>query len=345
MWFAADNPGFFEGHHADYMALLIDESKSVDSGIYTASERLTANKKRFTMVASSPGGAVGWFYDTFTAKREFWSSKHVSAIDIARIPRGQIDEIRRMHGEDSALYKSMILAQFTESAEGALIRLEWVNRCIQTPPYFKGGDKVAGLDPAGGGDDNSICIREGNRINEFIRWKDKDTMRAAGRFVMELRSRGINKLNCYADAGGVGQGVLDKMAELDFPVHRINFGGAPIYKTEAISNRMTELWLNMKETIEGCKIIIPKDEMLIAQLTSRLAVVQSTGKVKLESKEEMRRRGVPSPNDADSLSLALLPASYTSRSVTMEDEKQRLTYGDGNNAVGVSADNSFDFGN
>lgn len=345
MWFAADNPGFFEGHHAAHIALLIDEAKSVESGIYQASERLTANNKRYTMVASSPGGAVGWFYDTFTSKREFWNSKHVSAIDIQRIPRGQIEEIKRMHGEESSLYKSMILAQFTESVEGSLIKLEWVNNCIQSPSYFRGGEKVAGLDPAGGGDDNVIVIREGNRINEIIAWKDKDTMRTAGRFVAELRERKIPCQNVYADAGGVGQGILDKMAELDFVAHRIHFGGSPIYKTEVISNRMTELWVNMKEQIESRKVILPNDDKLIAQLSSRLCTVRSSGKIHLESKEEMRRRGLPSPDRADALALALLPATIKPKSMTIIDKQNNMTYGDQDNPVGVSANGAFEFGN
>lgn len=338
MWFAADNPGFFEGHHADYVALLIDEAKSVESGIYLASERLTANKKRFTFAASSPGGAVGWFYDTFTSKREFWNAKHISAYDIPRIKREWIDEQEKMHGKESSLFKSMILAEFTESEESALIKLEWVNRCRQTPPHWKtSGYRVAGIDLAGGGDDNVIVIRQGNRIEKIIAWKDQDTMRTAARIISELRESKVIAKSCFADAGGVGQGIIDKMAELDFHVNRIHFGGSPLSRNDTIRNRMTELWLNMKTEIEMCRIELPDDPQLIAELTSRRVKIQPSGKVDLESKEEMRRRGIGSPNKADALALALIESNSNQPFVFGDTKGKWMDYV--NDGDGMSNDN------
>jgi hypothetical protein len=74
LWYSADNPGLFEGQHADNLALFIDEAKSVPDDIALASYRLQAN---VTLCMSSPGAAVGWFYNCFSSQKEFWNTAQI----------------------------------------------------------------------------------------------------------------------------------------------------------------------------------------------------------------------------------------------------------------------------
>ncbi len=313
MWFSADNPNYFEGHHADHMGVLIDEAKGVDPGIYAASDRCIANVRRYRMVVSSAGPALGWFYDCFSRHRDFWNAKQISAYEIKRYPKFELEDAEKRKDADPDLFKSKILAEFTESEEGAFIRLESVNRCLTNPTLVMGGIRRAGLDIAGGGDDNVIVVAEGNQIINIIVFKEKDTMRAAGTFVTELNKLGVDACNVHADNGGVGQSVLDRMDQLGFSVNRVNFGGSPLEKSETITNRMTELWAYMREQIDGCKICFSKsiDSKIIDRLKGELAcrkvIPHPGGKLKLQEKKNMSA----SPDIADALALALqAPVSF-----------------------------------
>ncbi len=344
IWFSADNPGYFEGHHADFVTVLIDESKSVTNGIYAASERLTANKQRFTFAASSTGGATGWFYDCFTRNKEFWDAKQISANDIARIPKEWIEEQKKLWGEESPLFKSMVLSEFVETDPNSFIRLEWINRILDNPPKPMRGHRRAGIDLSASldGDESVIVIMDGNVVELVIAWRDSDPMRVAGRCMMELRTHKVKPENTFADAGGLGAGIVSRMQELGFGVHGIQFGGSPNAKTERVGNKMTELWDNMSEEISHGRIILPRDEKLIAQLTGRKSIVMSSGRLKLETKAEMKKRGLQSPDRADALALALIvPVSHipiNSPYKPMESSVDRK-------AEGYTSPDGFDLGN
>lgn len=308
IWFSADNPGYFEGHHADFVTVLIDESKSVPGGIYEASERLTANKKRFTFAASSTGGATGWFYECFSNKKEFWDAKQISAYDIPRIKGDWIEEQKQIFGEESPLFKSMILSEFINTSADTLIQLEWINRIKSAPPRWNAGMIVAGIDlsASADGDESVIMVRNGNKIIELIAWRDADPMRVAGKCITELNRLSVPRGNIFADSGGLGSGIVSRMQELGWPITGVQFGGSPLVKSERIQNRMTELWDNMARDIELQRIILPDDSVLTSQLTSRKCTTISSGRLKLETKQEMKKRGCKSPDRADALALALM---------------------------------------
>lgn len=308
LWYSADNAGLFEGQHAKKMGLFIDEAKSVPPEIAAASERLQADH---TLVMSSAGGAVGWFYDLFTRHRTRWRTAAIDARQSSRISAKWVEEVKALHGEASPLFRSSVLAEFSQSDEGAFISLEAVQRCIRQPPSPSGREIVAGVDlsASDGGDESVIVVRRGNAVASIVAFRDSDSMRVAGRCIMALSDHRIPRGCVFADAGGLGVGIVDRMRELGWPVNGVHFGGSPLSADPRFGNRMTELWCRMKEEIEACRIALPSDDALIAQLTGRRAIVQSSGKIKLESKAEMKRRGLPSPDRADALALALLSPS------------------------------------
>ncbi len=305
LWYSSDNPGLFEGQHSDSLALLIDEAKSVANDIALASQRLQATH---TLAMSSPAAASGWFYDCFSSQKEFWNTKQIRADTVKRISKDWIAEMRRMHVQHPELLASMLDAEFTSNDPNSLIRLEWINRNLEAPPRWIKGHVVAGIDLSASleGDESVIVIRDGNKITQIIAWRDSDAMRVAGRCILELTTHNVPKGNVYADSGGLGAGIVARMQELGWPVNGIQFGGNPMAKTERVINRMTELWDNMAEEISNQRIILMQDDKLIAQLTIRKSVVTSSGRLKLETKAEMRKHGVQSPDRADALALALL---------------------------------------
>jgi hypothetical protein len=93
---------------------------------------------------------------------------------------------------------------------------------------------------------------------------------------------------------------MDRMQEQNFYLNRFN-NGSPAERSDIYANLSAEWWSTVGQLIERRQIIIPNDEKLIAQLTSRRKLYDSKGREKLESKADLRARGVESPDRADAL--------------------------------------------
>jgi hypothetical protein len=100
---------------------------------------------------------------------------------------------------------------------------------------------------------------------------------------------------------------MDRMAEEGFYLERFN-NGSPAKRTEIFANSSTEWWSTVAQLIERRAVIIPNDEKLIAQLTSRRKQYDSRGRERLESKADLRARGVESPDRADAIIGAIVMA-------------------------------------
>ena len=305
--YSATDPGRAEGWHAEdheYHPLLmvVDEAKTVADPLFEAISRCQPTR---LLIASSPGGSSGAFYRAFTKEAAMWQKHAVTAFDCPHITQTQIDEVIQRYGEKHPLTRSMIYGEFVDvGAESLVINLTQLQNCLTSPPDFKPGVRVAGVDFAAGGDCNVLCIKDGNKVLPMIAWRERDTMSAVGRFIVEFKKAGLEPSNIYADASGLGMPMCDALAEAGWEVNRVNFG-ATAYDTDAYTNRSAEMWFNMAKKIEDAEIILPEDEDLTAQLTCRRTITNSKGKLGVESKDSMRARGIASPDRADALALCL----------------------------------------
>ena len=305
--YSATDPGRAEGWHAEdheYHPLLmvVDEAKTVADPLFEAISRCQPTR---LLIASSPGGTSGAFYRAFTKEANMWQKHAVTAFDCPHITPAQIDEVIQRYGEKHPLTRSMIYGEFVDiGLESLVISLTQLQNCYNTPPRFRPGVRIAGVDFAAGGDQNVICISDGNKILPMIAWREKDTMAAVGRFIVEFKKAGLEANNIYADASGMGMVMCDALAESGWVVNRVNFG-ATAYDNNAYTNRSAEMWYGMAKKIEDAEIILPEDEDLTAQLTCRRTITNSKGKLGVESKDSMRARGIASPDRADALALCL----------------------------------------
>ena len=305
--YSATDPGRAEGWHAEdheYHPLLmvVDEAKTVADPLFEAISRCQPTR---LLIASSPGGTSGAFYRAFTKEANMWQKHAVTAFDCPHITQTQIDEVVQRYGEKHPLTRSMIYGEFVDiGLESLVINLTQLQNCYNTPPRFRPGVRIAGVDFAAGGDQNVICISDGNKILPMIAWREKDTMAAVGRFIVEFKKAGLEANNIYADASGMGMVMCDALAESGWVVNRVNFG-ATAYDNNAYTNRSAEMWYGMAKKIEDAEIILPEDEDLTAQLTCRRTITNSKGKLGVESKDSMRARGIASPDRADALALCL----------------------------------------
>jgi len=305
--YSATDPGRAEGWHAEDhechpLLMVVDEAKTVADPLFEAISRCQPTR---LLIASSPGGSSGAFYRAFTKEASMWSKHAVTAFDCPHITPAQIEEVTQRYGEKHPLTRSMIYGEFVDvGAESLVISLTQLQNCHNTPPRFKPGTRMAGVDFAAGGDQNVLCISDGNKILPMIAWRERDTMSAVGRFIVEFKKAGLEASNIYADASGLGMVMCDALAEAGWEVNRVNFGSAA-YDNDAYTNRSAEMWFGMAKKIEDAEIILPEDEDLTAQLTCRRTITNSKGKLGVESKDSMRARGIASPDRADALALCL----------------------------------------
>ncbi len=116
---------------------------------------------------------------------------------------------------------------------------------------------------------------------------------------------------------GLGAGVVDRLAEMGLPVNGINVSESPAIK-EQFSRLRDELWFAGREWFESLAVKIPNDEELIGELTTPKYRVISTGKRQVESKDDMKKRSVDSPDRADAFLLTLASAGTRNRNFYMD---------------------------
>jgi phage terminase large subunit len=151
--------------------------------------------------------------------------------------------------------------------------------------------------------------REGGWIRLHRAHHKADTMTTTGHITKAHRDingeRGLNDFpTIIVDVVGVGAGVFDRLAELGLPVAAYNGGEAPFDKERFVNARAEDYW-NLRELFENGEIDIDElDDKLAAQLGSIKWTVDSRGRIKIESKEDMRKRGMPSPDRADTVAIA-----------------------------------------
>jgi len=300
--FSTTDPGKFEGWHrqgaSENLLMIVDEAKTVGDPVYEAIERCQPSR---LLVMSSPGGPQGAFYRAFTKEAHLWKTHSVTSYDCPHIPKSWIEEQFEKWGEEHPLVRSMIFGEFMDlGAENLVIPYNSLQYCFQNPPVEKKGDKVAFCDFAAGGDENVLCVREGNKVLPMVCWKERDTMASVGRFIIEFQKFGLEQENVYADAGGLGIPMCDALSESGWVVNRVN-NGERAYDDRHYGNRGAEMWYTSARKIEKCEVILPEDDIMIEQLTTRMGKTNSKGRLMLESKQDMKSKGLDSPDRGDAL--------------------------------------------
>lgn len=301
--FSTDDAGRFEGFHTGPqghretpLLVMVDEAKSVDRAIFEAIDRC---RPTWRLYMSSPGPAVGEFYDSHTKHRSSYKCHTATAADCPHISQVVLDEIISRYGINHPFVRSSIFAEFADPANsGHITTLTKVQACLSNPPARKTGDRHCWVDFAAGGDENVIALREGNQVKLIRCWRETNTMVAVGEFISEFRKLGLTPQEITGDDGGLGKPVIDRLTELGWPINRFNSNEAPAEK-QAYFNRSAEIWDEGARKIERRSIIIPDDAVLLEQLTSRMWLKFSEGKLQLESKRDMKKRGLSSPDRAD----------------------------------------------
>lgn len=160
----------------------------------------------------------------------------------------------------------------------------------------------AGVDIARfGGDKNEVAIRKGSVVRFVYESRFQGTMKTVGEVGQVLKDNApeISKV----DTVGVGGGVFDRLKELKFSVSEFIGGGKPSLPERFINVRAEAYW-NFRKRLEEGLIDLPDDPELVSQLCGIRYNVKSDMRIQVESKQDMRKRGIKSPNKADAAVMA-----------------------------------------
>lgn len=297
---ATDTGGNIEGVHDQPdspAALLVDEAKSISPDVLDALDRCHTT---FRLYASSTGAAFGGFYQIMTAKSHLWRTFTVKSSMCPHVNPAEI-EADRENLKDS-VFRIKHSAEWLFDEGDSMISLEHVRALIDNPPEkvpTMPDDRGAFCDFAGAGDESVLALCTGNRLEIVDAWRSRDTMHSVGKFLTLFRKLGLKSYQIGGDEG-YGHQLMDRMQEEGFRLKRFN-NGAKAKRSDIYVNLSAEWWSTFGQLIERRQVIIPNCEKLIAQLTSRRKLYDSKGREKLESKDDMKARGVESPDRADAL--------------------------------------------
>jgi hypothetical protein len=217
----------------------------------------------------------------------------------------EIDKIIQKWGPKHEFVLSSVYAEFSQDSDNSIISLRAWNNCINNPPSYTPNERRVALDFAAGNDSNCIAYRNGNKIEVIKVWTEKDTMTAAGEILIELqrlaKTTGLKPSEVIGDASGLGKPIMDRLAEWGWQCYY--FFGQAKPQDENYANAITECWLELGNRIVSSHVILPNNEDLCGQLISRKRRINSSGKLELEKKEEMKKRGMSSPDIADAVAM------------------------------------------
>jgi hypothetical protein len=331
-WFTAaipwseKNPEAFAGQHGEHVLIIYDEASAIPDIIWEVSEGAMTTPGAMRLAFGNPTRNTGKFRECFGKFKHRWLFWQIDSRDCRMTDKRKLDEWVEDYGIDSDFVKVRVRGEFPSASSMQFIPSDIVEvaqgreaRTLSHEPL------IIGVDVARFGDDQSvICFRRG-RDAVTIPWKKYrglDTMQLASRIteaVAEFQPEAV-----FVDGGGVGGGVVDRLRSLHVSVIEVNFGTKP--GDGRYFNKRAEMWGRIKEWLPGGAI--PEDRDLYDDLIGVEYGYTITNKIQLEKKEDMKKRGLASPDFGDALALTFAYPVATKRIETGPSEaaKARREY-------------------
>ncbi len=338
-WFAVARAPFkpesMQGYHADNMLFIVDEASGVPEPIMEAILGTLSGDNNKLLLCGNPTRTTGTFYEAFHGDASIYRQRTVSSLDSSRTSKENIESLVRKYGKDSNVVKVRVYGEFPDQDDDVFIPLSIVERAVMTEyiPKAKPDLIHIGCDVARFGDDFTVI---GFKVDEKVEFHKKvngqDTMKTADEIVLLGNSlvrkynlkRGVDlSIPVKVDDGGVGGGVTDRLRQMK----RMNPDGLwwmdvyPVYFGQRINHKYyydstTYMMAIVKSLLQPfdddgnpkpVELVLPNDNELVAQLSSRKYSLTDSSKIIIESKAEFKKRILRSPDEADCVLLLCLP--------------------------------------
>ena len=302
LW-SEENPDAYAGvHNFDGVMLVFDEASGIPDSIWSVADGFfTENTPhRFHLAFSNPRRNTGYFYETFNSKRAFWRQRNIDARDVEGTDKNLYQRIIDEYGADSYQANVEVYGQFPSEGDDQFIASNLVDDAMKRPKHKdESAPIVVGVDPARFGSDATvIAVRKGRDIIALKRHRGADTMEVVGHIIDAIEEY-QPALVCI-DEGGLGAGVVDRLKEQRYKIRGVNFGSKA--KNQIMwGNKRAEMWGAMRDWLKDAAV--PDDRFLKTDLIGPRTKPDSKGTLFLESKKDMKSRGLASPDAADAIAL------------------------------------------
>lgn len=344
---ASDEPALIEGVHGDSVLYIFDESKAIIPGTFDAAEGAFSGSggnqamEAFAVAMSTPGEPNGRFYDIHARKAglEDWWTRHVTvdeAVTAGRISTEWVEQRRKQWGAGSAVFANRVLGEFHTSDSDGVIPLEWVEAANERWRDWDAagrpnseGPRTVGVDVAREGTDQTVlALRHGDVVIELRHHTKQATTETTGHVVGVLNNN--PGMTAVVDVIGVGGGVVDQLREQKLPVDAFNASEGTENTDRSgelgFINTRSAAWWHLRELLDpayGATLALPPVDALTGDLVAPHWKVTSTGKIQIESKDDIRKRIGRSTDDADAVVQAVWRSHGSSGSAFLTAFKRR----------------------
>lgn len=313
-WFVAavpwseHNSEAFAGLHAEHVLMLFDEASAVADTIWDVAEGALTTTGAMWLAFGNPTRNTGRFRETFGRFRHRWHTRQVDSRNAKMANQAQIAQWVEDYGEDSDFVRIRVRGEFPRAGSTQFISLEDVEAATKRKPSDTKSPRIMGVDVARFGDDQSvILLRAGNNIEVVRKYRglrvDQFANMVAGA-INELKPDAV-----FIDGVGLGAGVVDILTGNKFKVDDINGGTAPL-DPKSYANLRAEMWGKMRDWLMKGGVLPDEKtdaDNAIRELKDDLIAVEygynNQGAIQLEKKEDMKARGLASPDVGDALAL------------------------------------------
>lgn len=333
-WFAvartATKPENMQGFHEDNMLFIVDEASGVADPIMEAILGTLSGENNKLLMCGNPTRTSGTFYDAFNADRAIYKCHTVSSADSPRTNKQNIESLIRKYGRNSNVVLVRVFGEFPKQEDDVFIMLSLIEQCgsniFELPKEESSPYIIFGADIARFGDDETVIYRNvKGRINMVAHRRGQDLMATVGDIVCQYKHvikefpEYKGRVYVNIDDTGLGGGVTDRLREVkrEQGLHRLSI--VPINAAEKIetdtkegkeaaehyNDLTTHMWAVLRDLLENKQIEIEDDPETFGQLSVRKYFMSSNGKLQLESKKEMKKRGLVSPDRADAVALSV----------------------------------------
>jgi len=302
----AETPEALAGVHAENVLLIADEASGVPEAVFTAAAGSMSGKATM-ILAGNPVRTSGRFYDTHHRLASSWHTIHTSCVGHPRVTPEFMAEQEALYGLDTNDYLVRVLGEFPRAEADAVIAYELLQLALTRDVQPTLVRPIWGVDCARFGSDRSTLVKRlGNTVPKDPpkTWKGLETMELTGQIKAEWdQTPELDRPETICvDAIGLGAGVADRLNELGLPARAISVSESPALGGNYL-NLKAELWFLAKQWFVERACTLNNQHELAAELGWPRFGYTSSGKVKVEGKQEMKKRTKKSPDLADAFVL------------------------------------------
>lgn len=308
-----ENSESFAGLHAmgSTPFYIFDEASAIPDRVWEVSDGGLTDGEPMRFAFGNPTRNQGRFFEAFHRQRHRWHTAQIDSRTVAGTNKQQLEAMATDWGEDSDYVRVRVRGLFPSAGDLQFIGSRAVEAAMtreETGVSDWSAPVILGVDVARFGDDKTVIFpRIGRDARSFLPkiFSRLSTMETVHRVIEQVdmfASLGRPVSAIIVDGVGVGGGVVDRLRELGHTVMEVN-GGGKARNDAAYANVNAESWATMKAAICEGGLRLPQMRELADDLTGREYGFTDRHQLRLEKKDDMKKRGLASPDLADALAL------------------------------------------